>query len=101
MNDSVCREELRREVKELRGEVRRMNVLGNRLITLIRSSLARWLTIDEASAYTGYSRERLYVLIRSGKLRKAKPIGGKIFIKRAWLDEFINNNTEKDYEISE
>ena len=38
----------------------------------------------------GYSTEHVRELIRQGKLRSVKPNGGKMFITRSALNEFMN-----------
>jgi excisionase family DNA binding protein len=60
------------------------------------------LTVEEASEYTGLSSGTLYVLAHDRRIPSYKPLGKKIYFKRAELDGFMfRNKRSADYEISE
>lgn len=47
------------------------------------------LTTREVANITGYSTEYVRELIRLGKLKSIKPNGGRIFIRRVDLNDFM------------
>jgi len=47
------------------------------------------LTPKEVAKITGYCERYVRELIRKGKLKSFKPNGGRIFIKRSDLNNFI------------
>ena len=47
------------------------------------------LTTREVANITGYSTEYVRELIRQDKLKSIKPNGGRIFIRRADLNDFM------------
>lgn len=47
------------------------------------------LTTREVANITGYSTEYVRELIRQDKLKSIKPNGGRIFIRRADLSDFM------------
>ena len=47
------------------------------------------LTTREIANITGYSTEHVRELIRQGKLKSIKPNGGRIFIRRGDLNDFL------------
>ena len=60
------------------------------------------LSVTEAAAYTGLSKNYLYKLIHLKKITHFKPMGGKVFFKQQELDGFIfRNKTSADYELQE
>jgi excisionase family DNA binding protein len=60
------------------------------------------LTVEEASEYTGLSSGTLYVLTHEKRIPFYKPLGKKIYFKRAELDGFMFRNKQSaDYEVSE
>ena len=57
------------------------------------------LTVDEAAAFTGYSKFYLYKLIGQKKVTYFKPQGGRVFFKKEDLEKFIFRNRQAaDYE---
>ena len=57
------------------------------------------LSVDEASAFTGYSRNYLYKLIHQKRIPYFKPMGGRVFFKAEELENFIFRNRQgADYE---
>ena len=47
------------------------------------------LTTREVAKITGYSTEYVRELIRMDKIQSIKPNGGRIFIRRADLNDFL------------
>ena len=47
------------------------------------------LTTRDVANITGYSTEYVRELIRQGKLKSIKPNGGRIFIRRGDLNDFL------------
>ena len=47
-----------------------------------------WLTVKEASVYSGYSERSIRAFLKQG-LRHVRPSSRKILIKREWMDEFL------------
>lgn len=47
------------------------------------------LTTKEVAKITGYCEEHVRILTRTGKLKSFKPNGGRIFIKRSDLNNFM------------
>ena len=57
------------------------------------------LTVEEASEFTGLSRNYLHKLIHLKKIPCYKPLGGRVFFRQAELEEFIFRNRQPaDYE---
>jgi len=69
--------------------------LAEQLADRLRSVLdqakpaAKWLTIQDASKYCGLSSDSIRRLIDAGDLRAYRPVGGRVLVDRAELDEFI------------
>jgi excisionase family DNA binding protein len=60
------------------------------------------LTVEEASEYTGLSSGTIYILTHEKRIPFYKPLGKKIYFKRAELDTFmLRNRHTADYEVSE
>ena len=47
-----------------------------------------WLTVKEASIYSGYSERSIRHFLKEG-LRHVRPSSREILIKREWMDEFL------------
>ena len=47
------------------------------------------LTVDDFSAYTGFSKESLYKLVHSKSIPFYKPTRGKIFFKKTEIDAWL------------
>lgn len=47
-----------------------------------------WLTVKEASVYSGYSERSIRHFLKEG-LRHVRPSSRKILIKREWMDDFL------------
>ena len=59
------------------------------------------LTVDEASQFTGYSRNYLYKLVHQKNIPHFKPMGGRVFFKQEELEKFLFRNRQAaDYEGS-
>lgn len=52
-------------------------------------------SIEDASAFSGYSVNYLYKLIQGNKIKYSRPSGKKIFIRREDLLEFLTSSEEK------
>ena len=50
----------------------------------------KYLNMEEAKEYTGFSISRLRDFKVAGKLQYCKPGGNKIMFKVEWLDELFN-----------
>lgn len=48
-----------------------------------------FLTITQVSQITGFCEEHLRLLTRNGKLKSVKPNGGRIFVSKKDLSEFM------------
>lgn len=58
---------------------------------LIQNKLAdRWITIREASEYSGLSNSTLRRAIKKGELKSSKQTG-KLMFKRSWIDNFLED----------
>ncbi|MBC3539811.1 helix-turn-helix domain-containing protein [Rufibacter sp. H-1] len=56
------------------------------------------LTQEEVVIYTGYSSSYLYKLTSSNSIPHYKPLGNKLYFKRAELDEWMLSNRNKTVE---
>ena len=54
-----------------------------------------WLTVKQASIYSGYSERSIRHFLKQG-LWHVRPSSRKILIKRDWMDEFLER-----YEVRE
>ena len=52
----------------------------------------RWLTVEKAGEYIGYSRYKIYKLLRKGLLPVARVDGGGARIDREDLDRLMLSN---------
>jgi excisionase family DNA binding protein len=52
------------------------------------------LSVDEAAAFTGYSRNYLYKLIHQKRIPHFKPMGGRVFFRQEELEAFIFRNRQ-------
>ncbi len=52
----------------------------------------KFLTIAEASNYTGFSKSHLHYLTSTRKIKFSKPFGKVIFLKISDVDEFLAQN---------
>ena len=60
------------------------------------------LTVEQAAAFTGYSKAYLYKLIHGGRISCYKPGGGKVLFRREDLEAFCYRNRKAaDYELQE
>jgi excisionase family DNA binding protein len=64
-------------------------------IVVERKMEKEMLTVQEAMAYTGYTRSYLYKLFAWKELSYSKPTGGRVFVKRTELDRFMARNEYK------
>jgi excisionase family DNA binding protein len=57
------------------------------------------LTVEEAAAFTGFSKNYLYKLIHLRKIPHFKPMKGRVFFRPAELEAFLFRNRQgADYE---
>jgi excisionase family DNA binding protein len=57
------------------------------------------LSVEEAAAFTGLSKNYIYKLVHLKKIPHYKPMSGRIFFRRFELEEFIFRNRQgADYE---
>ena len=57
------------------------------------------LSVNEASQFTGLSRNYLYKLVHQKKIPCYKPMGGRVFFKQEELEAFIFRNRQSaEYE---
>ena len=80
----------------------RLNELESKLKELSgRADLNKeWLSAEEASRYTGYSKSQIYKFSCHPKysnniIYAVKPSGGRVMFKRTELDAFINQNIKR------
>ena len=52
------------------------------------------LNVDEASAFTGLSKNYIYKLVHQRKIPHYKPTGGRLFFKQDELEGFIFRNRQ-------
>jgi excisionase family DNA binding protein len=52
------------------------------------SAHRRWLTVDEAAAYIGASRQRIYDLRSNGRLKRTAD-GSRVLVDRLELDRMV------------
>jgi len=64
------------------------------------NSTERPFDLDDAAAYTHYSKKYLYRLTHEGRIAFYKPEGGKLFFTKEDLDKFIlRNRHSADFEL--
>ena len=57
------------------------------------------LSVNEAAAFTGLTKNYIYKLVHLKKIPCYKPLGGRIFFKPAELENFLFRNRQgADYE---
>jgi excisionase family DNA binding protein len=62
----------------------------------------RPLGVAEAAAFTGLSPNYLYKLIHLRKIPFYKPTGGRVYFRRAELEEFVfRGKISADYEVAQ
>jgi excisionase family DNA binding protein len=96
-------ENLRAKLIDLLNAVTRMNEAVIALIVALKEEppvqadrerlpvVKELLSVNEAAAYTGYTRSYLYKLVALKELPRYKPTGGRVFFKRAELDAFMTH----------
>ncbi|NLB80121.1 MAG: helix-turn-helix domain-containing protein [Clostridiaceae bacterium] len=52
-----------------------------------------FFTITQVSQITGFCEEHLRLLTRNGKLKSVKPNGGRIFVSKKDLTEFMGRKS--------
>jgi prophage regulatory protein len=66
---------------------------------LFESSFKKqFLSVVEASAYTGFSTKYIYQLVHRGEIPFYKPTGRKLFFKVSELDSWIYDSRTKTFE---
>jgi excisionase family DNA binding protein len=51
-----------------------------------------WLTVNQAAAYLGCNRQRIYNLVSQRRLRHSKD-GSRTLFRRQWLDQYLETNS--------
>lgn len=72
-----------------------LEALADEVSSLQECSFKKFLTLKEASEYTGYSKNKMYALVRENKIPYSKPEdggSGKLFFKKEDLDEYMGRN---------
>jgi excisionase family DNA binding protein len=74
-------------------------------LTPVVQSDEKAMGIEEAAAYMGLSKSRLYSLVNEKKIPHHKPsgtTGGRVYFRREELDEYLyRNKTQADYEVED
>jgi excisionase family DNA binding protein len=65
----------------------------DRIEGLLSAQVRRWLSVDEAAAYSGLSDKSIRRMISAGKLTAHRPVRGAIKIDRGELDAAIKAST--------
>ena len=72
-----------------------LEALVDEVGTLQKRSFKKYLTLKEACGYTGYSKNKMYALVRDNKIPYSKPEeggSGKLFFSTDDLDEYMSRN---------
>ena len=75
-------------------EYEELTALLARIEKLVLSGAKEALTLDECSAYTGYSKGHLYRLTSRRAIPFYKPLGGTIFFRKSEIDEWMLQNRQ-------
>jgi excisionase family DNA binding protein len=65
-----------------------------RIESLVMSGTKEVLTIDECSAYTGYSKNHLYRLTSQRAIPFYKPMGGTIYFRKSEIEDWLLRNRQ-------
>ncbi|MCI5757099.1 MAG: helix-turn-helix domain-containing protein [Bacteroidales bacterium] len=65
-----------------------------RLESLLLAGTKEVLTMDECSAFTGYSKNHLYRMTSQRAIPFYKPMGGTIYFKKKELEEWLLRNRQ-------
>ena len=65
-----------------------------RLESLLLAGTKEVLTMDECSAFTGYSKNHLYRMTSQRAIPFYKPMGGTIYFKKKELEEWMLRNRQ-------
>jgi len=63
------------------------------LAELLSKATARWLSVQQAAAYSALSVRSIRQLLSAGRLQAHRPVRGKIVIDRLELDSHIATST--------
>ena len=66
----------------------------DRIESLVMVGTKEVLTIDECSAFTGYSKNHLYRLTSQRAIPFYKPMGGTIYFKKQEIEEWLLQNRQ-------
>jgi excisionase family DNA binding protein len=66
--------------------------LAPRLAAQAEPKTDRWLTVEDAAAYLGCAKQRIYNLVSQRRLRHVKD-GSRVLFRRQWLDEHLEAST--------
>jgi excisionase family DNA binding protein len=67
-------------------------IVTHRLGAAQGTTVARWLTVEQAAEYIGARPQRIYDLRSSGRLRRTSD-GGRALVDRHELDQLIERGT--------
>lgn len=65
-----------------------------RIESLVAAGTKEVLTIDECSAYTGYSKNHLYRLTSQRAIPFYKPMGGTIYFRKSEIEDWLLQNRQ-------
>jgi len=65
-----------------------------RIESLVVAGTKEVLTIDECSAYTGYSKNHLYRLTSQRTIPFYKPMGGTIYFRKSEIEDWLLRNRQ-------
>jgi excisionase family DNA binding protein len=78
---------------------RAATILDERSNTVVGSSENRFLNVCEAAEYLRTSRQRIYDLLSSGRLRRYKD-GSRVLVLRAEIDAYLSDGGRRPQEAS-
>lgn len=81
-------EQIRAMLQEIREEMRVVSESSKRLSK-------RYLTVENAAAYSDLSTKSIRRMIQSGKLTAFRPVRGRILIDKQELDAVIRNSASQ------
>lgn len=65
-----------------------------RIESLVKAGAKEVLTLDECSAYTGYSKNHLYRLTSQRVIPFYKPMGGTIYFRKREIEDWLLQNRQ-------
>ena len=65
-----------------------------RIESLVMTGTKEVLTMDECSAYTGYTKNHLYRLTSQKTIPYYKPMGGTIYFRKSEIEDWLLQNRQ-------